>query len=130
MPSHGHRYDGLERDGMGEFFAATPYDAFGGRSTSTLSGLPVGVSGIQTVNIGFTPPAYYGIMLDIDYYLYQATRTASGPSTTLGREWDFKLRYRIHDKVSLQASAALFTIGPAIGQGIARRYMLEAAAHF
>jgi hypothetical protein len=115
---------------MGEFFAATPYDAFGGRSTSTLSGLPQGVSGIRTVSFGFTPPAYYGAMLDLDYFLYQADRVSSGPSTTLGHEWDLKLRYRIRDRVSLQASAALFTIGPAIGQGTARRYMLEAAAHF
>ena len=132
FPSHGHRFDGLERDGYGEFFAATPYDAFGGASSSTVSGMPAGLTGIETVGIGFTPPAFYGIALDIDHYLYQADRNTNGPSRSLGQEWDARLRYRFRDKLSFAASAAYFTTGDAMPSSHAhgRRYLIEAAARF
>ena len=132
FPSQGHRYDGLERSGFGEFFAATPYDAFGGQSTATASGLQRGASGILVVGIGLTPPAYKGIVLDVDYFLFQADRNV-GPNRTLGRETDIRLRYDILDRFSIKASAALFSVGLASNpdnQSSARRYLLEASARF
>lgn len=132
FPSRGHRYDGLERSGFGEFFGATPYDAFGGHSTSTRSGLAAGNSGIVTVGIGVTPPAWRGVVLDIDYYLFQADRNSTGPHRTLGTELDLRLRYDIRDRLRLSASAAFFTAGPASNptKGGSRRYMLEASGRF
>ncbi len=131
FPSHGRRYDGLERDGIGEFFGATPYDAFGGQSTATVSGLPRGASGIWSAGLGFTPPAWRGIALDVDYFVYQADRNV-GPHRTLGTETDFKVRYDIRDRFQLRLSAALFRSGAAINptKPTARRYALEAIGRF
>ena len=132
FPSHGHRFNGLERSGFGDFFGASPYDAFGGNySTTTASGLKPGTSGIVIVGAGFTPPAYKGIALDMDYFLFQADRVATG-SGTLGSEWDFRLRYSILDRFTLSASAALFSIGTASNpaKGSARKYGFEASGRF
>ena len=142
FPSHGHRFDGLERAGFGEFFGATPYDALAGQSTTTASGLLNGASGIIPVGVGVTPPAYRGFVLDVDYFLYQADRVLAGPHRTLGTELDFRLRYDIRDRLQLRASAAYFTLGagndvtyttgfsPDPSKSTARRYMFEAVGRF
>lgn len=132
FPTRGHAHNGLERSGFGEFFAATPYDAFGGNySTSTASGLPRGASGLVVVGAGYTPPAYRGIALDVDYFLFQAERISSG-SRTLGMEWDFRLRYAIRDQFSLSLTAAAFKAGKFAdpGTGVSRKYSLEASGRF
>ena len=131
-PSHGHRFSGLERSGFGDLFAATPYDAFGGNySSTTASGLSQGASGIIVVGAGYTPPAYHGVALDVDYYLYQAERISSGPRT-LGMEWDLRLRYNIQDRFGLSASADYFAAGKATNPNGARsvKYALEAFGRF
>lgn len=142
FPSHGHRTDGLERAGFGEFFGATPYDAIQTQSTTTASGLLPNASGIATVGVGITPPAFHGVVLDVDYFLYQADKVATGPHRTLGTELDLRLRYDIRDRLQFRASMAYFTAGPASDinrvanispearKPIARRYMLEAVARF
>jgi hypothetical protein len=132
FPSHGHRHSGLERVGFGDLFAATPYDAFGGNySTSTASGLTRGTSGVLAVGFGFTPPAYRGFNLDIDYFLYQAERIQSG-QRTLGTEWDFRVRYPIRDLLTLSATMAYFKAGKAVdpGRSIARKYGFEVSGRF
>lgn len=132
-PARGHRFNGLERVGFGEFYAATPYDALGGSySTATVSGLPPNASGIIVVGAGYTPPAYRGFNLDIDYFLYQAERVRSG-SRTLGMEWDFRLRYPIRDHFNLAFTAAVFRAGTAtngFGKGVSRKYSFEASGRF
>ncbi|MDE2291382.1 MAG: hypothetical protein KGL53_04805 [Elusimicrobia bacterium] len=128
FPSHGKRYDGLEREGFGQLFAATPYDAFAGRSTGTVSGLPAGSSGIISLGLGVTPPAWKGLVLDVDYYLYQADR--GGSTAALGKELDLRLHHDIRDRFSISASAALFSGGALYGDASARRYMLEAVGRF
>jgi len=132
FPSHGHRHNGLERSGFGEFFAATPYDAWGGNySTSTASGLPQGASGLIVVGAGYTPPAYRGFNLDIDYYLYQAERIQSG-SRTLGMEWDVRLKYPIKDQLTIALTTAYFKAGTFAdhGHGVSRKVSLEASGRF
>jgi hypothetical protein len=131
-PSHGHRYNGLERSGFGEFYGATPYDAFGGNySTSTKSGLPQGSSGVMVVGAGYTPPAYHGFAVDLDFYLYQADKVAVGPRT-LGTEWDARLRYPIRDQFTLAVGAAYFKSGLISdpGKSVARKYTFEASGRF
>jgi len=131
-PSHGHRYNGLERSGFGEFYGATPYDAFGGNfSTSTKSGLPQNASGLIVVGAGYTPPAYRGFALDLDFYLYQAERVQNGPRT-LGSEWDLRLRYPIRDQFTLSAGAAYFKSGLITdpNRSVARKYTFEASGRF
>ncbi|MBI4386400.1 MAG: hypothetical protein HY551_03370 [Elusimicrobia bacterium] len=132
FPSRGHRFDGLERGGFGDFFGATPYDAFGGKSSVTASGLPAGLSGIQTVGIGFTPPAYRGIALDLDYFLFQADRNSLGATRTLGQEYDIRLRYNARDRFAIQAGIAFFKAGDAISptKPSARRITFEVLGRF
>ncbi len=131
FPSHGRRYDGLEREGFGEFFAATPYDAFGGQSTATANGLARGLSGIIALGFGATPPAWHGLVLDLDYYLYQADRTI-GSGRALGVETDLRLRHDIKDKLTLRLTAAFFSGGSALNPAkpSARRYLFEASGRF
>ncbi|MDD5658165.1 MAG: hypothetical protein PHF00_13020 [Elusimicrobia bacterium] len=130
FPSHGHQYSGLERSGFGEFFAATPYSA-NGISTGAVSGLRPGNSGIIVVGAGFTPPAYKGYILDIDYYLFQAERTTAG-KRTLGTEWDVRLRYNVQDRFGISLTAAFFSAGTASNANgaKARKYALEAFGRF
>ena len=132
FPTRGHRHNGLERSGFGEFFAATPYDAFGGNySSTTASGLTQGASGIVVAGAGYTPPAYRGFNLDVDYFLYQAERVSRG-SRTLGMEWDVRLRYPIRDQFSLSLTSAYFTAGKFSdpGRGVSRKYSFEASGRF
>ena len=132
FPSRGRRHNGLERSGFGDFFAATPYDAYGGNySSSTASGLPPGHSGIMVVGAGYTPPAYRGFTLDIDYYLFQAERVRGG-SRTLGSEWDVRLRYPLMDQLVLSASMAYFKAGKVIdpSRSVSRKYALEVSGRF
>ena len=132
FPSRGHRHNGLERVGFGELFAATPYDAFGGStSSSTASNLANGSSGLVVVGFGYTPPAYRRFALDVDYFLYQAERIAAG-SRTLGMEWDVRLRYPIRDQLNIAATMAYFKAGKTTdaGQSVARKYSFEVSGRF
>lgn len=132
FPSRGRRHAGLERSGFGDFFAATPYDAYGGNySSTTASGLPSGVSGIMVVGAGYTPPAYRGFTLDVDYFLFQGERVVGG-SRTLGMEWDVRLRYPIMDQLSLSASMAYFKAGKLIdpSRSVSRKYAFEMSGRF
>jgi hypothetical protein len=135
-PTHGLQYDGFERVGYGDFYGATPYSALGGNyatagSSATRSGLPFGDSGITTVGIGYTLPAYRGIVFDLGYYLYQADQVSSGPST-LGMEWDAHLRYPIRDQFSMSAGFAYFRSGAAEDPNlsVARKYTFEFKGRF
>lgn len=131
-PTRGHRYSGLERSGFGDYYGATPYDAFGGNySTTTVSGLREGRSGILVVGVGYTPPAWRGWALDLDYYLFQTDRVNTGPRA-LGREWDVRLRYQIQDTFTFSVSGAFFTAGSATNpaKNSARKYALEASGRF
>lgn len=133
FPSHGHRHSGLERSGFGEFFAATPYDAYGGNySSSTASGLAQGFSGVLVAGAGYTPPAFHGFNLDVDYFLYQAERVSGASSRTLGMEWDVRLRYPLMDQLQLSASMAYFKAGKAIDNArrVSRKYVLEVSGRF
>jgi hypothetical protein len=133
FPSHGHRHNGLERSGFGEFFAATPYDAFGGNySSSTTSGLRQGSSGIMVMGFGYTPPAYRGVILDVDFFLFQGERIRSGASRTLGTEWDLRLRYAVQDLFNIALTSAFFTSGESsvAVRTHARKYALEVFGRF
>lgn len=131
FPSFGHRYDGLERSGFGDFFQATPYDAFGGQSTATASGLPQQASGIISVGLGFTPPSYRGITFDLDIWHFQADRNV-GPHRTLGSEWDIRARYGFRERLTMSLSMAHFTAGPALTstKAASSRAMLEFSGRF
>ncbi len=138
FPSHGHQFDGMARDGYGNFFGATPYSAFGGNyaaaagGTGNGSGLAPGASGIDTVGVGLTPPSWHGVVLDAGYDLFQADRVVSG-SKTLGAEWDADVHYDIRDRLTLEASMGLFKAGGAsapTGSGSADIFSFLAVGRF
>ncbi|UPT72955.1 MAG: hypothetical protein M0D55_13700 [Elusimicrobiota bacterium] len=83
------------------------------------------------VGAGFTPPAYKGLTLDIDFFLYQAERISSGPRT-LGTEWDLRLRYPIRDQLNIAATMAYFRAGKFTdpGRSVARKYAFEVSGRF
>jgi hypothetical protein len=132
-PAHGHQFDGLDRSGFGAFYNATPYSAFGGNygSTTTASGLQEGSSGIVVVGAGYTPPAYKGFILDVDFYLFQTERAVRG-NHTLGTEWDLRLRYNVQDRFGISVSAAFFKSGKSTSANgaSAKKYALEAFGRF
>jgi len=109
FPSFGHRYNGIERSGFGEFFGASLYDAMGG-STSTITGMPDGVSGMRMVNLGITLPAFAGIYTDFDYFIFEADTSTLG-SKQIGRELDVKFSYPIRDQIRMTAVGAFFSPG-------------------
>ena len=43
FPAHGHQFNGLDRSGFGDFFGATPYNAFGGNYGDKNLLLPPGI---------------------------------------------------------------------------------------
>ena len=102
-----------------------------GRSWGSLSTTGITTVGITTVGIGFTTPSYHGFVIDIDGYLYQATR-ASGAGSTLGDELDTHLRYPIRDQFTLSCGMAYFKSGLITdpNQSIARKYTIEASGRF
>jgi hypothetical protein len=114
FPAHGHQFDGLQRNGFGAFFAATPYAALG--TAPTASNLPGGATGIDVVSGGFTPPAYDNMTLDLDYFLYRADQVVSG-SRNLGDEWDATIRRSFRDRLTLSVTGAVFLPGAAAEGG-------------
>ncbi len=116
FPDYGHRYNGMERSGYGELFAASLYDAFGGDS-STKTGLPAGLSGVQVVNMGVTLPPYHNIYVMLDYFVYEADRNANSSSKKIGTEIDLRLNYPIGQTLNLSAVYAKFSPGPVYPNG-------------
>ncbi|MBI4054735.1 MAG: hypothetical protein HY402_01225 [Elusimicrobia bacterium] len=132
FPGFGHRFDGLERAGLGQYFGATLYDALAS-TTATRTGLHPDVSGIQVVGMGLTPPPWKGIFLDLDFFSFRASESRS-IHRSLGDEFDLQLRYPIADHLYARASAAFFSPGPALkpagSKGSSQRYLLEIRGRF
>jgi hypothetical protein len=136
QPDFGHRYDGLERSGFGEYFGATPYDAFG--STNNPRGLPPGFSGIRIIGGGVTAHPTSLLSVGIDYFVYDAQElpssqfSVSSSDTSLGSEFDIGAGFAYTSYLNFRASAAFFSPGPAFGgySSNARRFLIEAIGHF
>jgi hypothetical protein len=132
------RYDGLERAGYGELFAATPADSF--------FTLPGSFSGIDTLNVGakFTP--LYAWTFGVDYFLYSASQGPKGAPTasgferlfgaefTLGVELDLSVTYAMSKFVDARFSYARYTPPKFVAlwpsSEPASYYRLELAAKF
>ncbi len=141
-PSFGHRYDGLERAGFGEYYGATLYDAFpsttyGATSSSpSVSGLPVGHSGIRVIGAGVTTHPTSLLSFGIDYYVYtsqESTTFSVAPSeSSLGTELDIGAGFAYTNYLTFRATFALFSPGKAYGAytNNAQRIALEAVGRF
>lgn len=99
-PSRGHRYDGMERVGYGEFYAATLYDAY--------PSLPAGYTGLQIIKFGGSISPFAAVKIGIDYFIFDAQQAPPGGAKEMGRELDFSLRYPYSTYITIKASYALF----------------------
>lgn len=147
-PSFGHKFDGLERTGFGEFYGATLYDAVpstrysSSASTPTVSGLPPGNSGIRVIGAGVTAHPTSLISVGIDYYVYTAQENSSIPGqanfspaaseSSLGTELDIGIGFSYTSYMAFRASAAFFSPGKAYGNfgDDAHRFTVEAIGRF
>lgn len=133
-PTFGHRFDGLERSGFGEFYGASLYDAFG--SSANPRGLPPGTSGIRVLGTGLTMHPLEQISVGADYYLFSVRENTSGfsPSSdgALGTELDLGLGVSWTSYLSFRASFAQLFPGQAFGANrtSGRRLLIEAIGRF
>jgi hypothetical protein len=141
-PSFGHRFDGLERSGFGEFYGASLYDAMPSASynpassTPSVSGLPPGNSGIRVIGAGVTTHPTSLISVGVDYFVYTAqesTNFSPAPSeSNLGTEIDVGVGLAYTSYISFRATMAFFSPGNAYGAYTdkAQRFMMEAVGRF
>ncbi|MFH1283506.1 MAG: hypothetical protein ABII27_07565 [bacterium] len=123
-PGLGHKFDGLERVGYGDFYAATLYDVF--------QGLNPGYSGLQIIGFGGSIAPWVKSNLYVNYLLYKAKEAPSGGAKNLGNELDFGGNYLYSSYLNFKASIALFFPGDAtqIVGSRATRIMLETEVKF
>jgi hypothetical protein len=79
-PGQTRRFDGLERVGYGELFAASPYDS--------LLPLPANsyYSGLDTLNVGVDFSPMYGWNFGVDYFYFAASLGPQGAPDASGFE--------------------------------------------
>jgi len=141
-PSFGHKYDGLERSGFGEFYGATLYDAIPSNtygpsaSTSSVSGLPPGNSGLRVIGAGVTTHPTSLLSVGIDYFVYTAQESAgfspASSESSLGTELDIGAGFAYTNYLTFRATFALFSPGKAYGAftNNAQRIGIEAVGRF
>jgi hypothetical protein len=141
-PTFGHRFDGLERGGFGEYYGASLYDAIPSArynpsaSTPAVSGLPPGNSGIRVIGAGVTTHPTSLVSIGIDYFVYTSQESAifsPAPSeSNLGSELDFGIGFAYTNYMAFRFTAAFFATGKAYGafRDDAKRLVLEAIGRF
>ena len=105
MPTFGHRFKGVEREGFGEIAGASLYDIL--QTSATPNGLPNGVSGLNIINLGADMP-YKKLALSVDFYKFRASQNINKESIQIGSEWDLKASYPMGDGLRLKAVYAVF----------------------
>jgi len=135
-PTYGHKYDGLERSGFGEFYGATLYDAL--PSSANPRGLPPGFSGMRVIGAGVTTHPTALLSIGIDYFVYTAEESPNAANfgvgssdDSLGTELDIGAGFAYTSYLSFRGSFALFSPGAAYeNTQNARRIFFEATGHF
>ena len=105
LPTFGHRFKSLEREGFGEIAGASLYDII--QTSATANGLPDGVSGLNIINLGVDMP-YKKLALSVDFYKFRASQSVGKGSVQIGSEWDLKASYPMGDGLRLKAVYAVF----------------------
>lgn len=135
-PSFCRRWDGLQRSGFGDHFAATLSDVYDPSAPFTpgTTGLPTGFSGVRTMSLGIFSTQKVFWTGSIDYFTYQALTKPTGMAD-LGAEIDLGITYRYTGFVTFRLGEDLFFPGKAYKTSLpdASRVMrttLEAHVHF
>ncbi|MFA5974665.1 MAG: alginate export family protein [Elusimicrobiota bacterium] len=138
-PTHGRRFDGMERSGFGEFYGATLYDATSSSSAlaANSTGLPPGFSGMRVIGAGVTAHPTSLVSVGIDYFVFNAMETAglnfpaSSTESSLGTELDAGIGFAYTSYLSFRGSVALFSPGKAYAyRDNATRFLVEAVGRF
>ncbi|MDD2803935.1 MAG: alginate export family protein [Elusimicrobiales bacterium] len=106
FPAFGGKFSGLERKGYGAIAGATLYDM--AKTSSTLNGLPTGVSGLNVINIGADLP-YKKLTISADLYKFRASKNAADGSLQIASELDLKATYPMGENLHINAVYAVFT---------------------
>jgi len=105
-PDFSLRFNGFEHTGTGYIFSANIFDTL--KTSNTINGLPDGLSGLNTVNIGFDFP-YKKLWLSVDYLIYKAAQNIyDNGNTKLGIEWDIKASWPMSEKIDFNIIYANF----------------------
>ncbi len=148
-PSFGHKWDGLERSGYGEFFAATPYSFFNEDKLIVQNQIP-GSTVIQQFNYNslFSGLRMYGFRGSInpwepftaglEFYLYSARETPDirlGSPTTitesaLGRELIISASYLYAKRINFSVRWGKFFPNATLNNLGSSRLILEASGRF
>lgn len=90
-PTYGHKTDGFERSGYGEYFGASMSDFYGG-----ISPYKSGGQGIHTTTLGVGFEPYKDLNLNFDYYILFSLDfpELSGVESYLGEEIDMAVKYK------------------------------------
>jgi hypothetical protein len=131
-PAFARRWDGLQRIGYGDYFAATLSDAYDNTapfsSSPTATGLPLGFSGIRTMGLGIFSTQAVRWTAALDYYTYLA-RTKPTGQNDLGSEIDAEILYRYTGFVTFRLGGSFFFPGPVFGNTATRVTVYRAEAH-
>ena len=136
-PSFCHRWDGLQRSGFGDHFAATLSDVYDPSAPFApgTTGLPPGFSGVRTMSLGIFSTQKVFWTGSLDYFTYQALTKPTGLAD-LGAEVDLGITYRYTGFVTFRLGEDLFFPGNVyknyIPGGTSRvmRTTFEAHVHF
>lgn len=149
-PSFGHKLDGLERSGYGEFFAATPYSFFNEDKVIVVRdrGLPTQQSApYDTLFSGLRMYGFHGsinpidpLVMGLEFYLYNArevpTQGVGRPpftitgETALGRELVITISYTYARYINLGLRWGKFFPTQNLNNVGSSRLMFEASAKF
>lgn len=148
-PTFGHRYDGLERVGAGDLFAATPYSFYNEEravvKSQTTSGQVVQTfpydavfSGLRTFGFRGSVNPWEPFTAGLEFYLYTARelpdiRNGSPLTLTdnaLGREMVLSATYEYARRILFAVRWGNFWAAPNLNNVNASRVTLEASAKF
>ncbi len=147
----GHKYDGLERTGAGEFFAATPYSFFNedrvlvdqtlqAAPGTTLPPLPYTslFSGLRTFGFKGSVNPLTGLTAGLEFYIFTAIETpdvrnnapTTIPDNELGRELIISTSYTYAKRINLALRWGKFFPAANLNNVGSSRLMFEASARF
>ena len=148
-PSFGHKFDGLERAGYGEFFAATPYSFFNQdrimvqsqvAGTSNVQAIPYDwlFSGMRMFGFRGSINPWEPFTAGLEFYLYSARETpdirnrglTTITETALGRELVIKAAYTYAKRINFAIRWGKFFPNATLNSPGSTRLIAEASAKF
>jgi len=98
-PTYGHKTDGFEKSGYGEYFGASLTDFFGGINTTNPTW-----QGVHTTTLGLGLEPYKDLNINFDYFILFSLDypQLSDTGSYLGEEMDITLKYKYNQNCTLK----------------------------